>query len=124
MVDQPLTTPTRRNKRVLIAFGILGLIVVVALVGRWAYLMFSGHDTAGLEGTWRDKSHSYEFQPNGDLATRQPGNLERFQVVVEQDRMVCDLAAGRKSSHHSHGSELGFRRATGWTDDPGKDVPP
>jgi hypothetical protein len=48
------------------------LIVIVVLVGGWAYLRFSGHNTAGLEGTWRDPSdprHFYEFQPDGDLAT-------------------------------------------------------
>jgi hypothetical protein len=72
MPDQLPTTAPRRNKRVLIGLGILGLIVSVALVGGWAYLRFSGHDRAGLEGTWRDKGnprHFYEFQPNGDLAT-------------------------------------------------------
>jgi hypothetical protein len=71
MPDQPPTTPTRRNRRVLVAFGILG-VLAVALVGGWVYIRFSGHNTAGLEGTWRDTSdtkHSYEFQPNGELAT-------------------------------------------------------
>jgi hypothetical protein len=71
MADQPPTTATRGNKRVLIAFGILGLTAVAALVGGWAYLRYSGQNTAGLEGTWRapnDPKHSYEFRPNGDLA--------------------------------------------------------
>jgi hypothetical protein len=71
MVDQLSATVTRGNKRVLIALGILGLLVVAALAGGWAYLSFSGHDRAGLEGTWRFKNnprHSYEFQANGNLA--------------------------------------------------------
>jgi hypothetical protein len=61
----------RGTKRVLIVAGIVGSLVVIALVGGWTYLRFSGHNMAGLEGTWRDASnpkHSYEFRPNGDLA--------------------------------------------------------
>ena len=72
MRDQPLTTAPRRAKRLLIAFGILGLLVGAALVGGGAYLLFSGHDRAGLEGTWRDTNDPkqyYEFRPNGALAT-------------------------------------------------------
>jgi hypothetical protein len=71
MANQPPTLAARRGKRILIAIGILSLMVVAGLAGGWAYLRFSGHDTAGLEGTWRDPSnpkHSYEFRPNGDLA--------------------------------------------------------
>lgn len=38
----------------------------------WAYPRSSGHDRAGLEGTWRDRNnlkHFYEFRPDGELAT-------------------------------------------------------
>lgn len=72
MADPLRNTATHRTKQVLIAFGVLGLIVFVALVGGGAYLIFSGHNTAGLEGTWRDPTnpkHSYEFRPNGELAS-------------------------------------------------------
>jgi hypothetical protein len=72
MGDQLPAIAARRNKRVLIALGILGLLVVVALAGGWVYLWIAGHDRAGLEGTWRDQvnpTHSYEFQANGNLAT-------------------------------------------------------
>jgi hypothetical protein len=71
MADQPPKNAARRRRRVLLAAGILGLLVVALLLGGWAYLTFSGHDTSGLEGTWRDANnprHSYEFQRNGDLA--------------------------------------------------------
>jgi hypothetical protein len=66
------SSQARGIKRVLIAFGIVGLFVVAALVGGGAYLMFSGRNMAGLEGTWRDMNnpgHHYEFRPNGDLDT-------------------------------------------------------
>jgi len=72
MADQPPTPATRRNKRVLLALGILGVIAVAALVGGWAYLRFSGHNTAGLEGTWHMEGNPrdvYEFRPNGELAS-------------------------------------------------------
>ena len=73
MDNQALTSGLRRSKRVLIAVGILGLIVVAALAaGGLAFLRFSGHNLDGLEGTWRDTNnpqHIYEFQPNGELDT-------------------------------------------------------
>jgi hypothetical protein len=52
--------------------GIIGFFAVAALVGGLAYLTFSGHSTAGLEGTWRDPAnaqHCYEFLPSGDVET-------------------------------------------------------
>jgi hypothetical protein len=63
----------RGNKRVLVlvVLGIVSLCVVAALAGGWAYVRFAGHNTAGLEGTWRDPNnprHIYEFQPNGEVA--------------------------------------------------------
>ena len=72
MAEQPPSAPTRRNKLVLIAFGLLVLVIAAAFVGGWAYLKFSGQNTAGLEGTWRmvgDAKHVYEFRPNGELAS-------------------------------------------------------
>jgi hypothetical protein len=72
MVDQPPTTTTRLNKRGLVVFGILGLIIVASLIGGWAYLTFSRQNMVGLRGTWRDVNnpkHYYEFRPNGDLET-------------------------------------------------------
>src|SRR5262245_4594158 len=71
MVDQPPITATRRNKRVVSAMGILGLIVVAALVGCWAYLKSSRQDTTGLDGTWRFQNnlkHSFEILREGELA--------------------------------------------------------
>src|SRR5262249_25964588 len=68
----PASVGPRRNMRVLVVFGIVGALVAAALVGGWVYLWFSGHNLAGLEGTWRDTNnprHLYEFQPNGDLAS-------------------------------------------------------
>jgi hypothetical protein len=62
----------RGTKRVLVAVGIVGSLVVAVLLGGWTYLRFSGHNMAGLEGTWRDTNnpgHHYEFRPNGDLET-------------------------------------------------------
>ena len=74
MVSQP-SPPVRArgNKRVLVlvVLGIVSLCVVAALAGGWAYVRFAGHNTAGLEGTWRDPNnprHIYEFQPNGEVA--------------------------------------------------------
>jgi hypothetical protein len=61
----------RGNKRVPVVLGIIGFFFVVALLGAWTYLRFSGHNVAGLEGTWRDTNnprHTYEFRPNGNLA--------------------------------------------------------
>jgi hypothetical protein len=72
MADKPPKTATRRRRRILIAVGILGLIVIAVLLGVGVYLFFSGHDTTGLEGTWHfanDPRHSYEFLPNGELAS-------------------------------------------------------
>jgi hypothetical protein len=68
----PASAKPRGNKRVLIAFGILGLVVVAALVGGWAYLKFSGQNMAGLEGTWRDPvdpRHTHQFRRNGQVDT-------------------------------------------------------
>jgi hypothetical protein len=72
MQSKPLASvKSRGNKRVLVVLSIVGLFVfVVALAGGLAYLRFSGHNVAGLQGTWRDTNnpkHIYEFQPNGDL---------------------------------------------------------
>jgi hypothetical protein len=73
MTNQPLPALGPRGKRrVLVVVGIVGSLVVAALVGGWAYLRFSGHDMTGLQGTWRDTnnpSHLYEFRPNGELET-------------------------------------------------------
>jgi hypothetical protein len=73
----PAAVGQRGTKRVLVAVGIVGSLVVAALVGGWTYLRFSGHNMAGLEGTWRDTnnpSHLYEFRPNGDLETWTTGS--------------------------------------------------
>jgi hypothetical protein len=65
----PAAVGTRGNKRVLV---VVGIVAIAALVGGWVYLRVSGHNTAGLEGTWREvgenSRHCYEFQRNGDLA--------------------------------------------------------
>ncbi len=61
-----------RNKRVLVILAIIGSCAVAALVCGLVYLTFSRHDTAGLEGTWRDPAnahHCYEFLPSGDVET-------------------------------------------------------
>jgi hypothetical protein len=72
MVSQQSTSAQSRGvMRVLVVLGIVSLCVVAALGGGWAYLRFAGHNTSGLEGTWRDPNnpkHSYEFQPNGEVA--------------------------------------------------------
>jgi hypothetical protein len=68
----PAAVGQRGTKRVLVAVGIVGGLVVAALLGGWTYLKFSGHNMAGLKGTWRDTNnprHLYEFRPNGDLET-------------------------------------------------------
>jgi len=68
----PAAVGQRRTKRLLVAVGIVGSLIVTALVGGWIYLRFSGHNMAGLEGTWRDTNnpgHHYEFRPNGELET-------------------------------------------------------
>ena len=68
----PASAQPRGNKRVLVVLGILGMFVIMALVGGWAYWKFSGHNMAGLEGTWRDAnnpSHHYEFKSNGQVDT-------------------------------------------------------
>jgi hypothetical protein len=62
---------SRSHRIILITLGVVSL-VVVALVGGWAFLHFSRTNTAGLEGTWRDPNsagHHYEFQPKGQLDT-------------------------------------------------------
>jgi len=73
MASQPPAAAGQRGtKRVLVVAGIVGLLVVAALVGGWTYLRVSGHRMAGLAGTWRDTNnpkHLYEFQPNGGLDT-------------------------------------------------------
>jgi hypothetical protein len=47
-------------------------------VGQVAHLRnLSGHDRAGLEGTWRDTNNPqnlYEFRPNGDVDTWTTGS--------------------------------------------------
>ena len=69
----PAVAQSRGNKRVIfIAFGIVSLVVAVALVGGWAFLHFSRNNMTGLEGTWHDPKnagHHYEFQPNGSVDT-------------------------------------------------------
>ena len=68
----PASAEPRGNRRVLVVLGIFGFFAVAALVSGMVYLTFSGHNTAGLEGTWRDTNnprHLYEFRPNGDLET-------------------------------------------------------
>jgi hypothetical protein len=72
MADQLPTSATHTNKRLVVALVSVGGLVISGLVGGWVYLRFSGHDMAGLDGTWRDNNnpkHSYEFQANGDLTT-------------------------------------------------------
>ena len=67
----PASGESRTNKRLLVVVGILGLLIVAVLVAGW-YLLFSGHNMAGLEGTWRDPAnprHSHEFLPSGDVET-------------------------------------------------------
>ena len=71
-IHSPAPVAPRGSKRVLVVLGIIGLVAVAALVGGLAYLTFSGHDTAGLEGTWRDPAnahHCHEFLPSGDVET-------------------------------------------------------
>ena len=73
MENQPsFVAQPRGNKRVLLVFGIVSVVVGVALVGGGALLFFSGNNMTGLEGTWRDPNsagHHYEFNPNGHVET-------------------------------------------------------
>jgi hypothetical protein len=69
MGHQPLTSAKPRGtKYVLVVAGIVGLVVIVALVSGGVYLIFSGHNTTGLEGTWRDPAnprHTHQFSASG-----------------------------------------------------------
>jgi len=68
MTHSPIARrPRRGNKTLWIVVGIVALILV-GLVGTWAYLRFTGHDMTGLEGVWHgdgdtDKRQGYDFQP-------------------------------------------------------------
>src|SRR5713101_9282148 len=67
----PASGEARGYRRVLVVFGILGLLVVAALIVGWVYL-FSGQDMTGLEGRWRDPAnprHTHQFRSSGDLDT-------------------------------------------------------
>jgi hypothetical protein len=100
MENRPLIPAQQHgNKRILIALEILGLFVLATLVGGWAYLRFSGHNMTGLDGTWRDTNnprHIYEFQSSG-----RRGHMDLPQILVEQDWVVRDMAAGRTANQHS-----------------------
>jgi hypothetical protein len=67
------TPTTARHRDLWIVAVVLGVLIVGALaVGGLAYWWFSAHNTAGLEGTWRDAGnpkHCYEFRANGHVDT-------------------------------------------------------
>jgi hypothetical protein len=99
MVSQPSGyAQARGNKRVLVVLGIVGLCIVALLGVGGAYLIFSGHNTAGLEGTWRDPAnprHTHRFQPSGGVDTwHDKLPMERFvtwrrdgqQIIVRTTR--------------------------------------
>jgi hypothetical protein len=71
-IQSPASTKPRRSKRILVVVGIIGSVAIAALVFGLAYLTFAGHDTTGLEGTWRDPAnpqHCHEFLRSGDVET-------------------------------------------------------
>jgi hypothetical protein len=73
MATQTPSSVTPRTKKLAVFAVVLLLIAILGvagLVGGRLYFRFSGHNMAGLQGTWRDvhdSKHVYEFQSNGDL---------------------------------------------------------
>jgi hypothetical protein len=68
-LEPSATAKPRGHWRLLVLLAALGLLLLAGLAGGWLYLK-SRADTAGLEGTWRqrgDASHTYRFRSNGDV---------------------------------------------------------
>jgi hypothetical protein len=105
--ESPAAALPRGNKRVLIAFAIGGLLllVVVALLGGWAYLTFSGHNMAGLDGTWRDlknPGHAYEFHRSGRVDTWSGGHKSWWNKI------------GWSATWHRDGQQITIRTDRNW----------
>ena len=104
----PASGQPRGNKRVLVIFAILGSVAVAALVGGAVYLIFSGHNTAGLEGIWRDPAnprHCHEFLPSGDIETwdGQKGSAANLKFPM-----------ARFATWRRDGQQITVRTTRGW----------
>jgi hypothetical protein len=73
----------------------LGFLVAAGLVGGWVWLKSArvpGRDTAGLEGTWRDRPdsrHTYRFRASGDVDAWYEGlPMERFMTWQRDGQQI------------------------------------
>src|SRR5262245_42456915 len=84
----------------LILFVSLGSLLVVALAGGLVYWHFTGPDTTGLEGTWRNPAsprHTYRFRSSGDV-----------------DTWFGGLPMGRFVTWRRDGQQITVRTERGW----------
>jgi hypothetical protein len=100
MSRDPSTVAEQRGRqRALVAFGILGSLLVAGLAGGGAYLKYRAN-MAGLEGTWReqnDANHTFQFRANGNVDARYQGWLMGNFMTWRRDGRQITIHSTRGS---------------------------
>ncbi len=105
----------------------LGVLLVGALVGGWAWLKFAtapGPDMTGLEGIWRDRpdsKHTYQFRASGDVDAWYEGlPMARFMTWQRDGQQITVRTTrnwdfvGQLGEGEIHGKQM-IRDQTGAT---------